>query len=127
MNKNKIQVILVEPDKKAVVADIGAALEDMQATVGGFIEVIYPFDDAVAIICNEEGKINGLPLNRALYDDQREIYDVIAGTFFIAGCGGDGFISLSQEQIDRYKSMFLFPEKILKVNDKIVAIKYENY
>ena len=127
MNENTIKVVLIEPDKKAVVAEIGASLEGMQAAVGGFIEAIYPFEEPVAIICNEEGKINGLPLNRALYDDQREIYDVIAGTFFIAGCGDDDFVSLSQEQIDKYKSMFLVPEKILKVNDRIVALKYENY
>ncbi len=39
----------------------------------------------MALICNEEGKFLGLPLNRALRDDAGEVYDIIAGNFLITG------------------------------------------
>lgn len=62
-----IDVILAEPGKLARVAKIDASLEGMQAVVKGRIEAFYPFEEQVCIVCNEEGKINGLPLNRAVY------------------------------------------------------------
>lgn len=67
--------------------------------VGGYIEEIAPFPDPVAIICNEEGKIDGLPLNRAIKDEDGDIVDVIAGTFLVVGCNPDesNFASLSDE------------------------------
>ena len=46
----------------------------MQAMVGGDIEVTYPFEDEVAIILNESGKINGLPLNRAIYTEDGDMH-----------------------------------------------------
>ena len=35
----------------------------------GYIEAIYPYDDPVALICGEEAKLEGKPLNRALRDE----------------------------------------------------------
>ena len=56
-----MQVIVVEPKKKPMVQDIGSDLESMQKIVGGSIEAIYPFEEPVALICNEEGKPLLLP------------------------------------------------------------------
>ena len=39
-------------------------------------EVTYPFEDEVAIILNESGKINGLPLNRAIYTEDGDMQDL---------------------------------------------------
>lgn len=61
-----MRVVLLEPGKMARVADIGTSLEDMQRTVEGYIEAYYPFDEDVCIVCNEEGKLQGLQLNRAI-------------------------------------------------------------
>ena len=55
--------------------EIGEELEDLQHEVGGYIEAVYPFEDEVAIVCNEEGKLEGLDLNRSLRGDDGEIYD----------------------------------------------------
>ena len=44
---------------------------------------IYPYEDPIALVCNEEGKLEGLPLNRALRDEDGDIYDVVAGTFMV--------------------------------------------
>lgn len=64
-----MKVVLLEPRKYAKVVEIEHTLENMQKVVGGYIEAVYPFEDEVAVICNEEGKLLGLPLNRALYGE----------------------------------------------------------
>lgn len=122
----KIKVVLVEPNKKAIVTEIGATLEDMQAVVGGLIQAMYPFEDEVALICNEEGKLLQLPANRGIrMDGEEDIFDIICGTFFIADCSGERFGSLSEEQIKKYQQKYLFPEKFIKMNDSIKAVPYE--
>lgn len=49
--------------------------------VSGKIEVVYPFDDPVGLIMNEEGKLLGLTPNRALKDNNGRTYDIIFGNF----------------------------------------------
>lgn len=96
------------------VVTIPHTLSAMQAVVGGSIEAIYPFDDPVALVCNDEGKLLNLPLNRALRDPATgAILDIIAGTFFICGLRPDDFASLSKEQIDHYSQVFHYPELFL--------------
>ena len=73
MEANKLSVLLVEPGKTPKMIKIDDSLEAMQALVRGPIEVFSPFNDDVVIICNEEGKISGLPLNRAIYADPEPI------------------------------------------------------
>lgn len=83
-DERKINVLLIEPGKYPKQIEIEDTLEAMQETVGGYIEEYMPFDDEIAIVCNEEGKMNGAELNRAIYSDDKEILDIIAGKFFIA-------------------------------------------
>ena len=118
-----MKVLVVEPNKKPEVRKIGNGLESMQAVVGGLIEAVYPFDDPVALICNEEGKITGLPLNRCLRDESGEIIDIIAGTFFLCGtpADSDSFTSLTEEQIETNTERFAAPEIILNLGGKILV------
>lgn len=74
-----IDVVLVEPGKLARAAKITATLEGMQAVVGGDIEPFYPFEEQVCIVCNEEGKLIGLPLNRAVYAYEEQQVDMTYG------------------------------------------------
>ena len=121
-----IRVVLVEPGKQTRTAEIGASLEALQRTVGGSIEAYYPFAEQVCIVCNEEGKINGLPLNRAIRDeDTGEIIDIIAGTFFICDCSGESFGSLSTEQQKRYLEKYRNPERFFRVGETIEAVPYK--
>ena len=97
----------------------------MQQTVGGDIEAYYPFEEQVCIVCNEEGKINGLPLNRAIRDaDTGDIADIIAGTFFICDCSGESFGSLSLEQQKRYLEKYRLPERFFRIGENIEAVPY---
>ena len=118
-----IRVVLVEPGKRARAAEIGSSLKELQKTVGGYIQAIYPFEEPVALICNEEGKLLGLTLNRALRTEHDgEVYEIIAGTFFICGCEGSSFGSLNNEQLKRYTEKFRYTERFLKWNDEILAL-----
>lgn len=99
-----IRVLIVEPGKAPYGAEIPSGLESLQHQVGGLIQALY-IDDA-ALICNEEGKLLGLPFNRPLFDENGDLYDIIAGTFLVAGLTEDDFGSLSDEQIEKYSEMF---------------------
>mgnify|MGYP003291136799 CR=1 FL=1 len=103
-----MKVLIVEPLKAPYIAEIDGSLESMQKIVGGLIQAIYPFDDSVALICNDEGKLMGLPLNRPLADSSGNIYDIIAGTFFLcaAPSASDSFTSLTEEQIRKYTDYY---------------------
>lgn len=125
MTEDKIRVVYVEPGMYARDTEIGTDLKDLQNTVMGQIEVFYPFDEPVCIVCNEEGKINGMPLNRAVFGDDGKIMDVIAGSFFICGAGEEDFISLTDEQADKYLEMFKRPERIQFFGENTVVTLYD--
>lgn len=72
-------------------------------------------------ICNEEGKLDGLPLNRALRDEDGDIYDVVAGNFFLAGIGEDDFIDLPDELVEQFTEQFWQPEVFVNVGGRIIA------
>ena len=118
----KLLAVVVEPGKQAEFRDIDSGLEALQGLVGGDIQAIYPYDDPVAIICNDEGKLQGLPLNRALRDESGEIYDIVAGTFAIVGLTDDSFGSLDGDLAIKYANLFKQPEQFAKLGDRIIAI-----
>lgn len=72
-------------------------------------------------ICCESGKLDGLPLNRALRDAAGDIYDIVAGSFFIVGLGESDFTDLPHELAKRFAEQFRQPEIFMHVDDKIVA------
>ena len=118
-----IRVVLLEPGKLARVADIDSSLEGLQKTVNGLIEAAYPFEEEVCIICNEEGKLNGMPLNRAIRCEG-QITDIIAGPCFVCSCDKASFGSLTEAQQQKYLKLFKYPEHFLKINDQIAAFPY---
>ena len=116
-----MNVLMVEPGKAPYETQIGDDLQSMQALVGGYLEAVYPFEQPVALVCRESGKLDGLTLNRALRDSDGDIYDIIAGTFFIAGLGESDFTDLPHELAERFAEQFRQPELFLREGDKIVA------
>lgn len=119
----QITVLVVEPGKAPYTKEIGDDWRAFQAEVGGAFQIVYPGYDPVGLVCNDDGKLLGLPMNRGLRDDAGDLYDVIAGTFFLVGLGGGGTtVSLTEEQIRKYEQRFHDPEQFIKVNGKLVCI-----
>ena len=96
---SKIRILIVEPNKEPRQAKIEHTLHDLQSIVGGLIEYVE-LEYNVDLICNEEGKIDNLELNRSITND------IIAGTFIVAGQHYGDTISLSRKQIKKYKKRF---------------------
>ena len=104
----KISILLVEPNKYPKMIEIDDTLEAMQAIVGGDIEEYMPFEDEVAIVCHEEGKLIGLPPNRAIYAEPETVeltYSELADRFRNAESEGKkhltGYIVFSQESFNK--------------------------
>ena len=97
--------------KEAICKGNRAYLEEMQKVVGGSIQALYPFEDRVGLICNDEAKIaGGFTPNRALRDENGNVYDIIFGTFFIAGLGEEDFCSLDDDLIEKFHKYYEYPQ-----------------
>ena len=115
---DKIKCLLVEPYELPKEIIIDNTLETKQKIVGGDIECVYlQNNDDVVLICNEEGKINGMKLNREIG------YDIIAGPFLIVGDDYENgeFKSLTSNQLLKYK-MYFDKNSIIRTENKINEI-----
>ncbi len=65
-----------------------------------------------------------LPLNQALRDEDGNIYDVIAGTFFLCGTPPEeeNFVSLTEEQLNRFEAMYHTPEVFIRIDGQLICI-----
>ncbi len=121
--KNLITVVAVEPGKKPYIQKIPNTLEALQHEVGGYIEVISPYADPVAIIINEEGKIKKLPFNRAVWSgDRSRIYDYLLGKFLIVGVDGEEFSSIPEKLVKKYIREFYMPEQLMQVGNTFYVV-----
>ena len=126
MDTTTMRVLVVEPGRRPMVKEIETGLEPLQKAVGGLIEAVYPFEEPVAIVCNEEGKLLELPLNRALLDENGNVYDIIAGTFLVVGLTEDNFGSLDDALLEQFRTRFRQPETFVYVNGHIKVIPWED-
>ena len=121
----KMTVLVVEPRKEPYLKEIDLGLHSLQAEVGGDIAASYPFSDPVGLVCNDEGKLIGLELNRGLRDEEGNLYDIMAGTFLVVGLSEDSFTSLTPEQVQKYTEHFKQPEQFISLNGQIIALPVE--
>ena len=117
-----MRILLVRPESKPELKEIDGTLETMQHLVGGLIQAVYPFEEPVALICNDEGHLLGLPLNRALRDASGSVYDIVCGPFFLCGLCEDNFASLTEDQVQHFQHVFAIPEMFIVVNGRIVVL-----
>ena len=122
----KITVLVLEPMKKPYVKEIEHTLENLQKEVGGSIEAVYPFEDKVAIICNDEHKFNGMPMNRCLRDQDGEIYDILGGNLLVVGLTEYDFGSLTPEQVEKFSDYFQTPEMFMNINGSLLVLPVED-
>ncbi len=111
MKENQIRVLKVVPFVAPEVCVLDNCLIALQEAVSieadyvGVIEVIGLEDERACIVCNEEGKLIGLPPNRWIG------YDIISGVFYVVGQDENkNFASLSEEQIAYYWKRFEYAE-----------------
>ena len=121
-NENTLSVLKIAPGQYPQQVEIDNDLKALQQAVGGSIGASYPFEDPVAIVYNDDGKLMGLPLNRALWDEDGLMYDVIAGTFLVVGLGEEDFVSLSPELAQKYEEEFHQPEAFLPLRRRLMVI-----
>lgn len=120
--KEQLDVLLVKPGMYPQAVQIGSELEDLQKAVGGDIEAVYPYNEPVALIVNDEGKLNGSELNRALRDNEGQIYDIVAGDFLVVGLGEEDFAALSPELMEKFEKEFHQPEMFVRMGRSIMAL-----
>ena len=99
-----MRIILVRAGRNPVIRNIPHDLYVFQQIVGGHIEVVEPFPDDTAFICDESGRNKGLPVNRQISENVD-----ICGDFFICGHDGEGLTDLPIEKVDKYLHMFSLP------------------
>lgn len=116
--EDSILILRVPVDYYAATDTIPNTLEKMQELVGGYIEAVR-FADGAVLICNEEGKLNGMKPNRALGDRKsaqfHKVDKIVFGDFFItyAAPGSDEFQSLPPALAEKYEKEFRLPEQII--------------
>ena len=123
----QIKVIYCETGHKARIAEVDNNLGAFQGLVGGWIEEYMPYDDDIAIVCNEEGKTMGLPLNRAVKSEDGQLLDIIAGDFFIcyAPIDREKWLDLPADLEKKYMDKFDLPEQFFRENGEIKNVKYD--
>ena len=84
-----MQVVRKKPGEMPELIRIENTLEALQKEVGGYIETFGLASDAV-LVCNEEGKLLGLPYNITLFGEP------FVGTILIAGDGGEELASVPE-------------------------------
>ena len=121
-----MRILRIDPGKSPEIQDIDDSLESMQSVVGGMIQAVYPFDDSVALVVNEEGKLLGLEANRALREAQTGIpYDIVFGTMFLCGAPADSdcFTDLTEEQLSHYQEYYREPELFLQTETGFAILR----
>ncbi len=118
-----MNVLVVEPGFAPYEKEING-LHEMQDTVGGLITAIYPFEDLVTVISNDESILLGMEFNRSMPGG----YGGIFGPFFVCGLDqeGEGYCSLTPEQMDKFKKFFHKAEILIGARgNEPVTIKVE--
>ena len=118
--KDLLRIVFVEPGKTAYAAEIENSLRAKQRAVGGMIEVVSN-GDGTLIVCNEEGKLIGLPANRRIAGGA----DILVGNFFVIGEDGADFRSLTDEEVQKFSALFAEPEEI--ADEEVEASIYAKF
>lgn len=101
--QRKLKCLYVKENSLPEIIEIPNNLKSKQEKVDGLIEYVRLLEDEnVVLICNEEGKINGMGPNRDIG------YDIVYGPFLIVGESVDDGEdrSLTEEQISKYQDYF---------------------
>ena len=118
----QMTVLVVEPGYAPYEKTIPHELHAMQEIVGGLITAIYPYEEMVAIVANDEGILLNMDFNRSVEGG----YGGVFGPFFVCGLTEDDFCSLPPDQMERFKKKFHKAEILLGVRgNDLITLKVE--
>ena len=118
----QMTVLMVEPGYAPYEKTIPNTLEAKQELVGGLITAIYPYEEMVAIVANNEGILLNMEFNRSVEGG----YGGVFGSFFVCGLTEDDFCSLPPDQMERFKKKFHKAEILLGVRgNDLITLKVE--
>ena len=118
----QMTVLMVEPGYAPYEKTIPNTLEAKQELVGGLITAIYPYEEMVAIVANDEGILLNMDFNRSVEGG----YGGVFGPFFVCGLTEDSFCSLPPDQMERFKKKFHKAEILVGFRgDEPVTLKVE--
>ena len=118
----QMTVLMVEPGYAPYEKTIPNTLEAKQELVGGLITAIYPYEEMVAIVANDEGILLNMEFNRSVEGG----YGGVFGSFFVCGLTEDDFCSLPPDQMERFKKKFRKAEILLGVRgNDLITLKVE--
>lgn len=116
-----MNVLVVEPGFAPYEKEING-LKEMQETVGGLITGVYPYQEEIALVGNDESILLGMDYNRSVPGG----YGGIFGPFFICGTKDGDFVSLTPAQMERFKKEYHHAEILLGANHAgYVTLKVE--
>lgn len=112
--EKRVRAIKLEAKKEAEECYLNTDLKSLQEAVGGYIEQVYPFEsDDILLLCNEEGKLTGMEISRAILDNDNTILDVIAGTCYIMALDDEGnYRDLTDMELAYYIKKMKYPIEI---------------
>ena len=113
----RIRMLEIAPLEAPRLIEVDHTLENLQELVGGTVQAVYPWDDLVAILCDDDGKAKGYPANRILTDEDGNPYDILVGTFYICGLTSTDFGSISDVLAEKYTEKFKYPEMFRRTWD----------
>ena len=120
-----IKVLMVRPQEKPQMKEVEST-QQIEQDIGGSVEIKTPFDEKnVVMICNADAEVKRQTMNRALFSDKklRNITEIISGTFIIAGIDDGGeFVSLTEQQIEKFFARFQKGEEFLFDEDGNVRV-----
>ena len=118
----QMTVLMVEPGYAPYEKTIPNTLEAKQELVGGLITAIYPYEEMVAIVANDEGILLNMEFNRSVEGG----YGGVFGSLFVCGLTEDDFCSLPPDQMERFKKKFHKAEILLGVRgNDLITLKVE--
>ena len=117
-----MKAIKVCPMERPFVIDLENELEVLQKEVGGYIQVIYPFEDPVGLVCDDDGKMKGRTANRVLRTEEGNVYDILAGDFLLVGLSDDDFTDLSDDLVEKYLTYYAEPQFFMRTGGRVVMV-----
>lgn len=116
-----MNVLMVEPGKAPYETQIGDDLQSMQALVGGYIQAVYPFEQPVALVCRESGKLDGR--RSTVRCAMRTVISTTSSREISLSSDSAKMISPTcrTNSAEQFAEQFRQPELFLREGDKIVA------